>query len=148
MLHWCICRFPCCGFNICNFCTLSRVKVALVPAPGKPIGTIYRLSPFPLSLNNKKLLLSVFICCLHISICFIVTKERKLDWIMNVSLFRLLLRIPGGILCLLVCDPGIQLKDPAASQFSETPHPGQTYLDNLFNICSPWTGDQVLASEH
>ena len=136
-------------------------EVALVHAPDEPIGTIkHSLAISPFSKNHKKLLLSVFSvcrplyfyltflrqCCLHISICFIVTKERKLDRIIHVSLFRLLLRIPGGILCLLVCDPGIQLKDPNSRRHQT--HPGQTYLDNLFNICSPWTGDQVLASEH
>ena len=101
-------------------------------APDEPIGAIYRLSPFPLSLNHKKLLLSIFSVCRPLLLFdfsapvllayIIVAKERKLDRIIHESLFRLLLRIPGGILCLLVCDPGIQLKDPAASQFSETPN--------------------------
>ena len=161
LLHWCICRFPCCGFHMCNLCMLSKSRTgAWHPRTWwANWNNLHSLAISPFSKNHKKLLLSVFSvcrplyfyltflrqCCLHISICFIVTKERKLDWIMNVSLFRLLLCIPGGILCLLVA---VTLAFSWKIQFSETPHPGQTYLDNLFNICSPWTGDQVLASEH
>ena len=53
LLHWCICRFPCCGFNICNFCTLSRASrtgACTWWAPGT-MHLVSQLEQFTLSLH-------------------------------------------------------------------------------------------------
>ena len=73
----------------------------------------------------------------YINLLHCYKRKEARDRIIHVSLFRLLLCIPGGILCLLVCDPGIQLKDPAQQQ-SPNSRRHHILVKHILTTCSTY----------